>query len=452
MSDRDRMLKQAEKDGIEFFLAMFVDLHGKPCAKAVPAGSVDTLLTDGAGFAGFAVGDIGQSPADPDLMAIPDPSSYTRLPWKPDVAVLHCDPHVEGEPWPYAPRVILRRQLDRLREERGWVLKTGAEAEYILVRRTPGGGIVVADELDVSEKPCYEAKSLTRMWDHLSTVSRYMNQLGWSNYANDHEDGNGQFEQNFKYADALTTADRVIFLRYMVHVLAHEAGMAATFMPKPFTKYTGNGLHTHLSVWDAASDTPLFETDADQRGLGLSDLAYRFLAGLIDHGRAMAGLICPTVNSYKRIGVGAPNSGATWAPAYNTYGGNNRTVMLRVPEGGRMEHRGVDGSANPYIAFAGLLAAGLDGVDRGLDPGDPVHDNLFELLPEDVAARGVERLPGTLADAVDELAADKVLRSALGEVRSGDFVDYYADVKRREFLDYHAQVSAWEIDRYLTLF
>ncbi|HEX6445226.1 MAG TPA: type III glutamate--ammonia ligase [Streptosporangiales bacterium] len=451
-TDRDRMLQQAEQDGIEFFLAMFVDLHGKPCAKAVPAASVDTLLTDGAGFAGFAVGDIGQTPADPDLMAIPDPTSYTRLPWKPDVAVLHCDPHVDGEPWPYAPRVILRRQLDRLREERGWVLKTGVEAEYILVRRTPDGGIVVADELDRSDKPCYEAKGLSRMWDHLSTVSRYMNELGWSNYANDHEDGNGQFEQNFKFADALTTADRAIFLRYMVHVLAHEAGMAATFMPKPFTRHTGNGLHTHLSLWDGASDTPLFETDADPRGLGLSDLAYRFLAGLIEHGRAMAGLICPTVNSYKRIGVGAPSSGATWAPAYNAYGGNNRTVMLRIPEGGRMEHRGVDGSANPYLATAGLLAAGLDGVDRGLDPGDPVLDNLFDVRPEDVSARGIERLPATLVDAVDELAADKVLRSALGEVRSGDFVDYYADVKRREFREYHAQVSAWEIDRYLTLF
>lgn len=447
----EQMLRRAKKDGIEFFLAMFVDMHGKPCAKAVPINAVDMLLNDGAGFAGFAVGDIGQAPNDPDLAAMPDPSSYTRLPWKPEVAVLHCDPYVDGEPWPYAPRVILRRQLDRLREERGWVLKTGVEAEYILVRRTADGGIEIADELDTSEKPCYEAKGLSRMWGHLSTVSKYMNELGWANYANDHEDGAGQFEQNFAYADALTTADRAIFLRYMVHVLAHEAGMAATFMPKPFSNYTGNGLHTHLSIWDT-SDKPLFETDEDSRGLGLSPLAYQFMGGLIEHGRAMAGVICPTVNSYKRIGVGAPTSGSTWAPAYNTYGGNNRTVMLRVPEGGRVEHRGVDGSANPYLAFTGLLAAGLDGVDKALDPGEPVRDDLFALSPGEVAARGIERLPGTLADAVTEFTGDKVLRAAFGEVRSGDYVDYYADVKRREFQEYHAEVSAWELKKYLTLF
>ncbi|WP_346777087.1 type III glutamate--ammonia ligase [Streptomyces sp. HNM0575] len=450
-AERDSMLEQAEKDGIEFFLAMFVDMHGKPCAKAVPASAAEQLLDGGAGFAGFAVGDIGQTPADPDLVAMPDPSSYTRLPWKPEVAVLHCDPHVEGEPWPYAPRVILKRQLDRLREERGWVLKTGVEVEYNLVRRTPDGGITVADELDGAEKPCYEAKGLSRMWDHLSTISTYMNRLGWSNYTNDHEDGAGQFEQNFEYADALTTADRAIFFRYMVHTVAHEAGMAATFMPKPFSWNTGNGMHTHLSVWDTA-DNPLFETEHDQRGLGLSERAYQFMGGLIEHGPAMAGLICPTVNSYKRIGVGAPKSGSTWAPAYNAYGGNNRTVMLRVPEGGRMEHRGVDGSANPYLAFAGLLAAGLDGVERGLDPGESVNDDLFALSAEEVAARGIQRLPTTLADAVEELTADKVLRDALGKVRSGDFVDYYADVKRREFLEYHADVSDWEIRRYLTLF
>ncbi|MQA82014.1 MAG: type III glutamate--ammonia ligase [Streptosporangiales bacterium] len=447
----EQMLRRAEEDGIEFFLAMFVDMHGKPCAKAVPASAVDMLLNDGAGFAGFAVGDIGQAPNDPDLAAMPDPSSYTRLPWKPEIAVLHCDPYVDGEPWPYAPRVILRRQLDRLREERGWVLKTGVEAEYILVRRTANGGIEIADELDTSEKPCYEAKGLSRMWGHLSTVSKYMNEMGWANYANDHEDAAGQFEQNFAYADALTTADRAIFLRYMVHVLAHEAGMAATFMPKPFSNYTGNGLHTHLSIWDT-SDKPLFETDEDPRGLGLSPLAYQFMGGLIEHGRAMAGVICPTVNSYKRIGVGAPDSGSTWAPAYNTYGGNNRTVMLRVPEGGRVEHRGVDGSANPYLAFTGLLAAGLDGVDKNLDPGEPVRDDLFALRPDEVADRGIERLPGTLADAVTEFTGDKVLRAAFGEVRSGDYVDYYADVKRREFLEYHADVSAWEVKKYLTLF
>lgn len=447
---RDELKARAEADGIEFFLAMFVDLHGKPCAKAVPMSSFELLMDGGAGFAGFAAGDLGQSPADPDLTAMPDPASYTPLPWKPGVAVLHCDPHVNGEPWPYAPRVILKRQLDKLAADRGWRLMTGVEAEYSLLRRTADGSLELADPLDSSAKPCYEAKGLTRMWDYLSNLSRCMNQLGWGNYANDHEDGNGQFECNFRYADAVTTADRTIFFRYMVHMLAHEAGMTATFMPKPFTSITGNGMHLHQSLWTLDGE-PLFGDDTDGRDLGLSKTAYRYVGGLLDHGRASAGIICPTVNSYKRIGVGKPTSGSTWAPAYVAYGGNNRTLLLRIPEGGRIEHRGVDGSANPYLAATALLAAGLDGIDRELEPGEPVHDNLFELDAHQVAQRDIAHLPKTLDAAIAELVADPVLRAGLGTVPGGDFVDYYARVKQAEFDAYHATVSEWELERYLTL-
>ncbi|MDQ3506247.1 MAG: type III glutamate--ammonia ligase [Actinomycetota bacterium] len=448
---RDELKARAENDGIEFFLAMFVDLHGKPCAKAVPMGSFDMLLDGGAGFAGFAAGDLGQTPADPDMTVLPDPASYTPLPWKPGVAVLHCDPHVNGKPWPYAPRVILKRQLDQLAQDRGWKLKMGIEVEYSLLRRTDSGGYEVADSLDTSAKPCYEVKGLTRMWDFLSTISRNLNQLGWGNYANDHEDGNGQFESNFTYDEALVTADRTIFFRYMVHMLAHDAGMTATFMPKPFSGVTGNGLHIHQSLW-TVDDEPLFIGDAkDPRGLGLSDIAYSYIGGLIEHGRMLSALICPTVNSYKRIGVGPPSSGATWAPAYVAYGGNNRTLMLRVPEGDRVEHRAVDGSANPYLAATGMLAAGLDGVERGLDPGPPVDDNLLVLSAGAIADRGIQHLPRTLDRAVDELVTDDVLRTALGKVGDGDFIDYYAEVKRAEFNDYHSTVSQWEVERYLTL-
>ncbi|HZZ46247.1 MAG TPA: type III glutamate--ammonia ligase [Pseudonocardia sp.] len=449
---RDDLAARADEDGIEFFLAMFVDLHGKPCAKAVPRSSLNLLMDGGAGFAGFAAGDLGQGPADPDITVLPDPASYTKVPWKDGVAVLHCDPYVGDDPWPYAPRVILKRLLKALADDRGWVLKTGVEAEYSLLRRTENGGLTVADALDTSAKPCYEVKGLTRMWDFLSTLSRHMNELGWGNYANDHEDGNGQFESNFGYSDAVTTADRAIFFRYMVHMLAHDAGMTATFMPKPFTNVTGNGLHTHLSLWDT-SDKPLFasESGADD-GLGLSKLAYQFIAGLMEHGRASAGVMCPTVNSYKRIGVGAPDSGATWAPAYVAYGGNNRSLLLRVPDGGRVEHRGPDGSANPYLASAVLLAGGLDGIDRGLDPGEPVTDNLFALSAAEVAHRGINHLPKNLDRAIEELVKDPVLRAGLGSLPDGsDFIDYFATVKQAEFDAYHSTVSQWEIDRYLTL-
>ena len=443
--------ERAQADGVEFFFAMFVDMHGKPCAKMIPVEAIDVLIGGGAGFAGFAAGPMGQTPADPDLIAMPDPASYTLVPWQPGLAVLQCDIYVDGEPWPYTPRLILKDAVERARD-RGLTYMAGVEAEYFLVQRRDGGGIQVADPLDRAETPCYDVNGLTRMYDFLTTVSKCMNQLGWANYANDHEDANGQFEQNFNYADALTTADRLIFYRYMVHTLAHRAGMVATFMPKPFGNLTGSGLHLHSSLWDATTGTALFPAAGDPRGLGLSQLAYHYIGGLVAHGPAMAAVTCPTVNSYKRFGVGAPQSGATWAPGYATYGGNNRTHMLRVPDGARVENRCCDGSANPYLALTVQLAAGLDGIDRGLDPGEPNTDNLYLLSPGEAAARGIRSLPPTLLHAADSLVADDVLRAALGKTPHGDYVDYYAKIKREEFSAWHSTVTDWEIERYLTLF
>ncbi len=442
---------RAESDGVEFFFAMFVDMHGKPCAKMVPVEALDVLVGGGAGFAGFAAGPMGQSPADPDMIAVPDPASYTLALWQPGLAVLHCDIHVEGQPWPYTPRLILKGMLEKARA-RGLVYNVGCEAEHFIVRRGGDGRLEPADPLDRADAPCYDAKGLTRMFDHLTTVSKYMTQLGWANYANDHEDANGQFEQNFRYADALVSADRVIFFRYMVHTLAHRAGLAATFMPKPFQNLTGSGLHLHSSLWDAQTGAELFADPNDARGLGLSQLAYHYIGGQLAHAPAMTAVICPTVNSYKRFGVGAPLSGATWAPAYATYGGNNRTQMLRVPESGRVENRACDGAANPYLAMAVQLAAGLDGIDRGLDPGEPNQDNLYALSADEVAGRGIPVLPQTLLHAIDELVADDVLREALGKTPNGDYVDYYAQIKREEFRAWHSVVSDWEVEHYLTLF
>jgi glutamine synthetase len=437
-----------ERDNIEFIFAMFVDLHGKPCAKLVPATAVDQLMAEGAGFAGYAAGAMGQQPSSPDLIAVPDISSYMAAPWQPGLAIVQCDPTVEGEPWPYAPRVILRRQLELL-ENAGLALKVGAEVEYFLVRRAEDGSISVADPLDVAAAPCYDARALTRMYGHLTSVSRNMNALGWSNYANDHEDANGQFEQNFQYADPLTTADRVIVFRYMVHSLASQAGMLATFMPKPFTDLTGNGLHMHLSLWDR-DDQPLFDDDSDAHGLGMSRLGYQFVAGLLAHAQALTAVTCPTVNSYKRLAAPAPNSGATWSPAFATFGGNDRTHMLRIPDGGRVENRLIDGSANPYLAIAAQVAAGMDGVDRLLDPGGPSELNLLQLTPEDVAEHGLAAMPPTLLHALDFLEADPVLRTGLGKTPEGDYLDYFVAIKRAEWAAAHAQVSPWEIDRYLS--
>src|SRR6266566_3105841 len=244
----EEIRKITQGRGVEFFFAQFVDMYGRPSAKLVPAANLDDLVNEGAGFAGFAAGEIGQLPSDPDIAAMPDLDSLTLVPWQQNLARFACDVTVEGEPWPYCPRTILKRQLARAKEL-GYDFKIGLELEYFLVRHRADGSIEIADQQDTLEKPCYDMAGLTRRYDFLTTVSRYCNELGWANYAHDHEDANGQFEQNFQFADALTTCDRAIFFRYMVEAMAQERGLIATFMPKPFAHLTGNGAHVHLSLW-----------------------------------------------------------------------------------------------------------------------------------------------------------------------------------------------------------
>lgn len=436
---------------VEFLFAQFVDMHGKPSAKLVPAHHLDDLLTHGAGFAGFAAGDIGQGPHDHDLIAVPDPRSLTVLPWRPTVARFACDVTVDGEAWPYCPRTILRSALDRA-AALGYELKLGAELEYFLLRRTDDGRIEPADPLDTLERPCYDMRALTRSLDFVAEVANAVTSLGWDNYATDHEDANGQFEQNFRFADALTTCDRAVFFRYMVESLAQQRGLIATFMPKPFGHLTGNGCHFHISLWQDGENAFARDPADDPRGLGLSEVAYHFTAGLKANASAYIALTAPTVNSYKRLVIGAPTSGATWAPAYISYGYNNRTQMLRIPEPGRIEDRTVDGSCNPYLAATAMLAAGLDGIERRLDPGEPNSVNLYELNDGEREARGIETLPANLLDAVRALERNDVLRHALGTTPDGDYVDYYAAVKRREWQAAHEQITQWELDRYLQLF
>jgi glutamine synthetase len=427
----------AEHD-IEFLFAQFVDMHGKPNAKLVPARHFDGLMEDGAGFAGFAAGAIGQFPHDPDLAAMPDPSSFTPLWWKPGVARLACDVHVEGEEWPYCPRTILRRQLARARDL-GYEFMVGAELEYFLVREKEDGSLELADPLDRLDQPCYDMRGLTRNLDFMSQISRYVTAYGWNNYANDHEDANGQFEQ--------------IFFRYMVESLAQERGLIATFMPKPFGHLTGNGCHFHMSLWkDGENVFAVDDPSDDPRGLGLSPLAYNFIGGLKKHAKAYIALTAPTVSSYKRLKTGT-RSGSSWAPVFVSYGFNNRTQMLRIPEAGRIEDRTVDGSCNPYLAATAVLAAGLDGIENELDAGDPTTElNLHELTEDQRKELGVELLPANLLDATRELEKCDVLRAALGKTGREDYVDYYVKIKQDEFSDWHNEVTPWEIKRYLQLF
>jgi len=422
----------------DFILALFTTLAGKPCAKLVPAASAGALGDGEMGFAGFAAGWMGQEPKDPDLLVLPDPASFTPLPFiKKGLALVHCDPHVEGVPWHYSPRIILQRVLEQTKAA-GFDAMVGTEIEYFLVRRDAAGELVRADPADAQPQPCYDARDVTRMFDHLADVSRAMNTLGWGNYANDHEDANGQFEQNFAYADALTTADRVITGRYVISMIAEQRDMIATFMPKPFVDLTGSGMHMHMSLWDG--DKPAFPVDgSDVHGLGLSETAHHFVGGILEHAPALQAVLAPIVNSYKRTRAASPTSGASWSPNLATWGGNDRTHYLRVPDGNRVELRGGDGAANPYLAMAAALAAGMDGVERQVDPGAPGD------------ATNAAALPSTLIHAIDALAADDVVRGALDAAGPG-VADWYAEMKTTEFTSWHSQVTPWEIERYLRAF
>ena len=430
--------------GIEFFLCSFVAMEGAPKAKLVPATHLDDMAEEGAGFAGFAAGNMGQGPHDPDMMNIPDFNSLAQVPWRPNMAWVAGNIEVEGQPFDYCPRTILKRQLDRA-QAMGYHFKVGVEAEFMLLRKAEDGDYVPNDELDILEKPCYDLVTLNRNLDVMTTLIRYMQELGWEPYANDHEDANCQFEINWTYSDALTTADRQTFFRWMVKPVAEQHGLLATFLPKPFDNLTGSGAHYHMSLWDEGG-TNLFQDDDDASGL--SEMAYHFMGGILDHARALVASNAPLVNSYKRLVRGAPRSGASWAPVYVTYGGSNRTQMIRIPDGGRIENRSVDGAANPYLACAAMLAAGLDGVEKKTDPGTRNVDNLYEVPEDELRSRGIHFLPSSLKEACDCLETDDVVRSALGT----EYADYYIACKRAEWNDYHTTVTPWERRAYLPIY
>jgi glutamine synthetase len=428
-----------------YLLAQFVDVHGAAKAKAVPVEHYDMVVGDGAGFAGFAVWGLGIGPHGPDFMGVGDPSTITEVPWMPGFARIACDGHVLGKTHPYCSRVALKNQLRRF-AERGYTLYTGIEPEFILLKRTADGRLVPFDETDDADKPCYDYKGLARASAFLDDMSRHLRAVGIDVFQIDHEDANGQFEINFTYADALKSADNMIFFKMAASEIAKQHGVIATFMPKPFSNRTGTGAHFHISI-GTAEQKNAFHDASDTRGLGLSRLGYWFLGGLLHHARALAAVCAPTVNSYKRLVVGRSLSGATWAPAYIAYGNNNRTACVRIPFG-RIELRLPDGAANPYLATAALAAAGLDGIERRLDPGEPLNINLYELSPEEIRDRGIALLPQSLNEAMDALAQDEVVRNGLGADLAAEFIR----LKRMEWIEYSRHVGQWETSRYLELF
>lgn len=426
----------AREQGIRYFLISFTDLFGVQRSKLVPAESIDQMANSGAGFAGFAAW-LDLTPADPDVLAILDPESLIQLPWQPDVAWLAADLHtITREPLEQAPRVVLKQVLQRA-YNLGYRVKTGVECEYFLLSVD---GEHLADLRDRQTKPCYDQQSLMRRYDVIREICDAMLSLVWGAYQNDHEDANGQFEMNWMYADALITADRQAFFKYMVKAIAEKHGLRATFMPKPFAHLTGNGCHTHVSVWDTADQENLFY---DPQGeLGLSQLGYQFIAGVLHSADALCAIANPTVNSYKRINATVTTSGSTWSPNTASYSGNNRTHTIRIPDAGRFEFRLPDGAANPYLLPAALIAAGLDGIVQKRDPGSRRDNNSYtDPLPVDQ----VNALPGNLLDALRCLESNEVLRRSLGE----PFVTAYIKLKHQEWNQYSACITPWELENTL---
>jgi glutamine synthetase len=421
----------AKTRGIRYFLISYVDLFGTLRAKLVPAAAIDGMAQSGAGFAGFASW-LDLNPAHPDISAIPDPDSLIQLPWKKEVGWMAADLFMHGEPLEQAPRSVLKRVLGKAAEQ-GLTFKTGVEPEFFLL---DAGGEKLGDPQDNSAKPCYDQGALMRRYDVISTICDHMLELGWEPYQNDHEDGNGQFEMNWQFSDALTTADRTAFFKYMVRTVAEQHGLRATFMPKPFRDRTGSGCHVHMSLWRGA--TNVMDDASDPRGLGLSALGYSFLAGLLANADALCAITNPTVNSFKRINAPVTRSGATWSPNTVSYAGDNRTHMIRVPAGGRMECRLPDSSANPYLMAAALLACGLDGMARSAEAGEPLHLDMY--ADGHKAPGDVRRLPLYLLDALRALEASTVLRTALGE----RVIDSYLKLRYREWDEYMHHMSDWE--------
>jgi len=433
--------KIAKAKKIKYFLISFVDLFGVLRSKLVPAQAIGDMQKDGAGFAGFATW-LDMTPADSDMFGVPDPDSLIQLPWNKEIGWLASDLYMDGKPVKASPRIMLKEQIKKMSQKK-LQMKSGVECEYFLISED---GHSLADKRDIQSKPCYDQSALMRRYDLIKEICDCMLEMGWKPYQNDHEDANGQFEMNWDYSDSLITADRHVFFKFMVKSLAEKHGLRATFMPKPFSNLTGNGCHAHVSVWNGKINK--FLDNKDQ--LGLSKLAYNFLGGIMNNTQALSAFFNPTINSYRRINAPPTKSGATWSPSSISYTGNNRTHMIRIPDKGRFELRLMDGSANPYLLQAGIIAAGLEGINKKLNPGKPLHCNMYEDYKK---YPKLKKLPNDINQAINMLQNSKALSKAFGS----DVIKSYIKLKNLEIKNFKARndfnkrkpVSQWEKDNTL---
>ncbi|MCU0477684.1 MAG: glutamine synthetase family protein [Chloroflexi bacterium] len=438
-------IEKAKADGIRFVQLQFTDILGIVKAVTIPIHQMESSVRHGTWFDGSSIEGFTRI-AESDQYLMPDMDTFAEIPWQKGsgprgTARVICDVFTpRGEPFVGDPRYVLRRQVERAKKL-GYIVNMGPELEFFLFNRDAHGKIAplphdLAGYFDFSTDLAQEIRQ-----DMVDALEAF----GIRVEAAHHEVAVGQHEIDFEYSDALRTADNALTFKFTLKAVAQLHGLYATFMPKPIFGINGSGMHTHQSLFSIEEQRNAF-ADPDST-YGLSGIARSYMAGILAHAKGMAAVLAPTVNSYKRLVPGYE------APTYITWGRTNRSALIRVPmispgksiEGTRAEVRCPDPSSNTYLAFAVMIAAGLDGVERGLVLGEPVEESLFEMDASRVAERGIAELPATLGEAIEELKADAVVCEALGD----HVLEHYVEAKSAEWNEYRSQVTQWEIDRYL---
>ena len=445
-SDHISLMEELKKDGVEYAMGCFIDVSGRCKSKIVPISELARMLAGSERYTPRGLGDLGvMTPDEEEVVALPDPATMKRVPWDRRLVWFAADMSFGGqEAFALCPRSILKRQLD-VATERGYRFNLGVEPEVYVFRPDANGRSAYLDPMSRSEKlrptPAYDAEAALDSMPFLSRMVEHLNATGFEVYSFDSEGGDGQYEFDFAYREALVMCDQLSFFKLMIRQVAKQFGLEATFMPKPYTESWGSGAHFNMSLESLATGKNIFFDGEAGSGGPWTDEARQFAAGILRHARAIAAIATPTVNSYKRLTDRLTDGTVSWAPVWITYGHNNRSCMLRFP-GNRpcIENRAVDSAANQYLTAAFLLRAGLEGIERGYEPGEPMETNAYLQ-----AGGGMPRLPRTLLEAIEAFQTDPLTV----EVFPKTFIDDYVAKAELEWNAYHGTVSEWERERYL---
>ena len=458
MTEIQEARRRLEAAGVRYVFGAYTDLNGVPKSKCVPLAHFEDMAAGSELYTVGALEGMGKlGPNEDECVGRPDLDSLVVLPWDTRYALAAADLYFHGEPYSHDSRRVLRRQMEAA-AAMGYLPRMGVEPEVYVLRQVQGRWLpFVASDLDNQPTRGYDLEATMLADAFLGPMVAYLDDLGWDVFSFDHEGGDGQYEFDFGYTDALAMADRMVVFRLLAKHVARSLGCIATFMPKPWSEAFGSGAHYNLSLADPASGANLFQAEGgepeaqgvgERADRGYSELAYQFTAGVLEHAGAITAVVCPTVNSYKRMLPRGLMNEISWAPVYRAYGHNNRTLMCRLPMNRRcLELRIADSACNFYLGAAITLAAGLDGIQRRLKAGDPVNVDTYTVGDEELQASGVRRVPTTLGEAVDEFEDDPLAKEVFG----AELHATYARVRRDEWREYNTVVGEWERERYLHL-